>query len=186
MRTITSLTALLATCLLASACSSSQQATAAPAGQSAPTLTAAPEFTGIAHWLNSPPLRLSALRGKVVLVEFWTYSCINCIHVMPQLKQWHAAYRDQGLVIVGVHTPEYPEETATDKVQAAIERFGITYPVAQDNAYATWNAYCNRYWPALYLIDAQGRIAYHHIGEGRYAETEAMIRSLLEAASKNG
>lgn len=139
----------------------------------------APEFTGIDHWLNSPPLTMQSLRGKVVLVDFWTYSCINCINTLPYVKQWHEKYKDQGLVVVGVHTPEFPYEKSTANVQEAIRRFDIRYPVAQDNAYGTWSAFHNRYWPATYLIDADGRIVYQHYGEGRYAETEAAIQKLL-------
>ena len=139
----------------------------------------APEFTGVSHWLNGAPQSMSALRGKVVLVDFWTYTCINCIHTLPFVKQWDQAYRDKGLVVVGVHTPEFPVERQTGNVAAAIKRFGIEYPVAQDNDYATWDAYGNRYWPALYLIDRQGNIVYRHFGEGRYEETEAEIQRLL-------
>lgn len=169
----------LAACVLAAACTSGVQADPAT-----PTATAkapaAPEFRGIDHWLNGPPLRLEDLRGKVVLVEFWTYSCINCVRVLPRVKQWHARYKDQGLVVIGIHTPEYGFEKSPENVRAAAQRFGITYPVAQDNGYETWNAYGNRYWPALYLIDQQGRIVYRHFGEGQYEQTESKIRSLLE------
>jgi len=140
---------------------------------------AAPEFTGIQQWLNSEPLTMSQLRGKVVLVDFWTYTCINCIRTLPYVKSWHKKYKDQGLVVVGVHTPEYPFERSTDNVKTAIKRFGITYPVAQDNKYATWSAYNNQYWPAFYLIDKQGKVVYQHFGEGAYAATEAKIRTLL-------
>ena len=119
------------------------------------------------------------LRGKVVLVDFWTYTCINCIRTLPYVKSWHEKYKDQGLVVVGVHTPEYPFERSTDNVKTAIKRFGITYPVAQDNKYATWSAYNNQYWPAFYLIDKQGKVVYQHFGEGEYAATEAKIRTLL-------
>jgi thiol-disulfide isomerase/thioredoxin len=143
---------------------------------------AAPEFSGIERWLNSPPLSMQSLRGKVVLVDFWTYTCINCIRTLPHVKSWHEKYKDKGLVVVGVHTPEYPFERATANVQAAIKRFGIAYPVAQDNRYATWQAYSNQYWPAVYLIDRQGRIAYTHFGEGAYEQTEARIRALLDEA----
>lgn len=139
----------------------------------------APEFAGIDQWLNSPPLKMEELRGKVVLVDFWTYSCINCVNTLPYVKQWHEKYKDQGLVVVGVHTPEFPFEKATANVQAALKRFDIRYPVAQDNAYATWSAFRNQYWPATYLIDANGRVVYRHFGEGNYAETEATIRTLL-------
>jgi len=139
----------------------------------------APEFTGIEKWLNSDPLTLQQLRGKVVLVDFWTYTCINCIHTIPYVKEWNEKYKDKGLVVVGVHTPEFPFERLTSNVEQAIKRFGITYPVAQDNRYATWKAYNNLYWPAFYLIDKEGRITYTHFGEGRYKETEAEIQRLL-------
>ncbi|MBO9662253.1 thioredoxin family protein [Dokdonella sp.] len=142
-------------------------------------VVAAPEFTGIDRWFNSAPLSLAELEGKVVLVEFWTYSCINCIHVTPHVKEWYRRYRDQGLVVIGVHTPEYEEEHDPAKVQAAIERFGIEYPVAQDNGYRTWEAYGNRYWPASYLIDREGRIVYRHYGEGAYEVMDERIRQAL-------
>ncbi|SEN57012.1 Thiol-disulfide isomerase or thioredoxin [Duganella sp. CF517] len=141
--------------------------------------TTAPEFTGIQQWLNSAPLTIGQLRGKVVLVDFWTYTCINCIRTLPYVTSWHEKYKDQGLVVVGVHTPEYPFERSTDNVKSAIKRFGIAYPVAQDNKYATWSAYNNQYWPAVYLIDKQGKVVYQHFGEGAYAATEAKIRTLL-------
>ena len=168
---------LLAACLLGAACSSGAQA---DPSHDTPAATA-PEFVGINHWINSPPLAMEQLRGKVVLVEFWTYSCINCIRVMPHVKQWHDAYKDDGLVVVGVHTPEYGYEKNLGNLQAAVKRFGIKYPVAQDNGYRTWNAYGNRYWPALYLVDRQGRVVYRHFGEGDYKETEVRIRALLQA-----
>ncbi|KLU26860.1 thioredoxin [Caballeronia mineralivorans PML1(12)] len=139
----------------------------------------APEFTGIDKWLNSEPLTLQQLRGKVVLVDFWTYSCINCVHTLPYVKTWNQKYKDQGLVVVGVHTPEYPFERDTGNVKTAIKRFDITYPVAQDNRYATWTAYDNQYWPAFYLIDKQGKVVYTHFGEGEYEQTEAAIKQLL-------
>lgn len=145
-----------------------------------PTAQARPDFVGIEHWINTVPLTMSRLRGKVVLVEFWTYSCINCIHVMPYVKRWHALYRDQGLVVVGVHTPEYAYEKRPANVVDAIRRFGITYPVALDNGYRTWTAFGNAYWPALYLFDRDGKLAYHHVGEGGYDITEQRIRTLLE------
>jgi thiol-disulfide isomerase/thioredoxin len=139
----------------------------------------APEFTGIEKWINSEPLTVSALRGKVVLIDFWTYTCINCVHTLPYMEAWHTKYKDQGLVVVGVHTPEFPFERLTDNVTAAMKRLGVDYPVAQDNRYATWDAYRNSYWPAVYLIDKQGRIVYKHFGEGDYKETEAAIQKLL-------
>lgn len=142
----------------------------------------APELAGIERWHNSAPLKLSELRGKVVLVDFWTYSCINCIHTIPYVNEWYRKYRDQGLVVIGVHTPEYPFERDARNVADALGRFGIRYPVAQDNRYDTWNAYGNRYWPALYLVDANGRIVYTRFGEGQYEKTEAAIRDALARA----
>jgi len=144
-----------------------------------PAPVAAPEFTGIEKWLNSEPLSLQSLRGKVVLVDFWTYTCINCIRTLPYVTDWYQKYKDQGLVVVGVHTPEFPFERSTANVTKALSRLGIKYPVAQDNDYATWDAYRNQYWPAAYLIDKQGRIVYRHFGEGQYKETEAEIQRLL-------
>ena len=143
----------------------------------------APDFAGIDNWLNSSPLTMSGLRGKVVLVDFWTYSCINCIRTLPYVESWYQRYAADGLVIVGVHTPEFAFEHDTGNVTAAIARFGITYPVAQDNEFKTWGAYNNQYWPADYLIDAGGHIRDTHFGEGDYAKTEASIRSLLAEAS---
>jgi len=169
--------------LAAFALSLSLLAGCAPGAQAEPARgTPAPEFTGIAHWLNAPPQTMSGLKGKVVLVEFWTYSCINCIHVQPYVKQWHDRYHDQGLVVIGVHTPEYDEERSTANVRRAIERFGIAYPVAQDNDYTTWNAYGNRFWPAMYLVDRDGRIVHRHYGEGDYDGMEQRIRQLLATA----
>jgi thiol-disulfide isomerase/thioredoxin len=139
----------------------------------------APEFTGIDTWLNSEPLTMQQQRGKVVLIEFWTYTCINCINTLPYVRSWNQKYKDQGLTVIGVHTPEYPFERDTGNVKTAIKRFGITYPVAQDNRYATWNTYNNQYWPAIYLIDKKGQVVYSHFGEGNYAETEAKIQTLL-------
>ncbi len=157
----------------------------AAAGLKLPVLGRAPEFVGNQKWFNTPggrPLKLSSLRGHVVLVDFWTYSCINCIRTLPYLKAWYAKYRGKGFVIVGVHTPEFPFEHSAANVAEAIKQNGITYPVAQDNNYATWNAYKNQYWPAEYLIDAQGRIRFADFGEGEYATKERAIRSLLTEA----
>lgn len=139
----------------------------------------APELIGIDKWLNSRPLTLHELRGKVVLIDFWTYTCINCIHTLPYVERWYEQYKDQGLVVIGVHTPEYPFERSTGNVETAIRRFGLRYAVAQDNDYATWRAYQNRYWPAFYLIDKNGHVVYSHFGEGAYAQTEAQIQRLL-------
>jgi cytochrome c biogenesis protein CcdA/thiol-disulfide isomerase/thioredoxin len=142
----------------------------------------APSFVGATQWLNSPALTSESLRGKVVLVDFWTYSCINCLRTLPYLKAWDAKYRSQGLVIVGVHAPEFAFEKDIKNVEQAVRELGVTYPVAIDNEYAIWNAYQNQYWPAHYLIDAQGRIRDQHFGEGAYQETEQMIQTLLKEA----
>jgi cytochrome c biogenesis protein CcdA/thiol-disulfide isomerase/thioredoxin len=144
----------------------------------------APDFTGIDHWLNSSPLTMAGLKGKVVLVDFWTYSCINCIRTLPYVEGWYQKYASKGLVVVGVHTPEFAFEHDAGNVAASIARFGITYPVAQDNEYGTWTAYGNEYWPADYLIDAAGHIRSEHFGEGDYNQTETDIRSLLAEAGK--
>ena len=148
----------------------------------------APEFRETERWFNTQgdrPLTLAALRGRVVLVDFWTYTCINCIRTLPYLKAWDATYRDKGLTIVGVHTPEFAFEHDAGNVQSAIGRFGVRYPVAQDNNMGTWNAYGNQYWPADYLIDASGHVRYAAAGEGDYAQTETAIRALLAEAGKN-
>ncbi len=139
----------------------------------------APDFQGISNWLNSNPLTIASLRGKVVLIDFWTYSCINCIRTLPYVTKWYDTYKDQGLVVVGVHTPEFAFEKDPGNVADAIKHFGIHYPVAQDNNYATWNAYSNQYWPAEYLVDKNGDIVYIHFGEGNYDHTENAIRTLL-------
>ena len=140
----------------------------------------APELAGIKAWINAEPLKLSDLRGKVVLVDFWTYTCVNCIRTFPYLKLWHAKYVDDGLVIVGVHTPEFDFEKKPENVRQAVKEYGLAWPVVLDNDYATWDAYRNRFWPAKYLIDKDGVIRYTHFGEGRYAQTESKIRELLE------
>ena len=139
----------------------------------------APDFIAGGQWFNSAPLTIDALRGKVVLVDFWTYTCINCIRTLPYIKVWHEKYKDKGLVIVGVHTPEFEFEKNPVNVKKALTDFGITYPVVQDNDYATWQAYANHYWPAKYLVDKNGRIRYTHFGEGEYDQTETMIQQLL-------
>lgn len=146
----------------------------------------APEFAGIEQWLNSPPLTMAGLRGQVVLIDFWTYGCVNCQRTLPHVNRWAAQYRERGLTVVGVHTPEFPFERPTRNVQAAMERLGVKHPVAQDNRYATWKAYANRYWPAHYLVDAQGRIQYRHFGEGDYDRTEAAIQALLGRRKAGG
>ncbi len=152
-----------------------------------PLLGPAPDFTGTQRWFNTPDatkLSLPALTAqrRVVLIDFWTYTCINCIRTLPYLKAWDAKYRDKGLTIVGVHTPEFAFEKRADNVAAAIRQNGLRYPVAQDNDFATWNAWGNQYWPAKYLVDADGQVRYTHFGEGDYKETEAAIRALLAEA----
>ena len=168
----------------------------APAGKQAgavgghpsnlPVLGVAPEFTGNQQWFNTPrgqPLTLAGLRGRVVLVDFWTYSCINCLRTLPYLRAWDAKYRSRGLTIVGVHSPEFPFEKSADNVRTAISENGLKYPVAQDNNLETWNAYSNRYWPAEYLIDTQGRVRFEAFGEGDDVRRENAIRSLLAERS---
>jgi thiol-disulfide isomerase/thioredoxin len=139
----------------------------------------APEIRDIAHWINSEPLTIESLRGKVILVDFWTYSCINCIRTQPYLNAWHEKYEKDGLVIIGIHAPEFAFEKVESNVREASKKAGIKYPVALDNDFATWNAYGNRYWPAKYLIDQNGIIVYKHFGEGNYTETELKIQELL-------
>ena len=139
-----------------------------------------PEIDGIVAWINSEPLAMEELRGKVVLVDFWTYTCINCIRTMPFLKQWHARYQDDGLVILGVHAPEFEFEKDLGNVTKAVNDYGIGWPVALDNDFTTWRNYSNRFWPAKYLIDKAGVVRYRHFGEGKYAETEEKIRELIE------
>jgi thiol-disulfide isomerase/thioredoxin len=138
-----------------------------------------PEITGIVNWINSPPLSLKQLKGKVVLLDFWTYSCINCLRTLPYLEKWYADYKDKGLVIIGIHTPEFEFEKNPKNVMGAAKRLGIHYPIAQDNDYKTWTAFHNNYWPARYLIDQNGNLRSYHFGEGAYVQTENDIRHLL-------
>ena len=142
----------------------------------------APELKDISGWFNTDPFTLQSLRGSVVLVDFWTYTCVNCIRTMPFLKEWHEKYSDRGLTIVGVHSPEFEFEKKPENVAEAIERHGLGWPMAQDNEMGTWRAFNNRFWPAKYLIDKDGIIRYRHFGEGSYDETEREIRKLLEEA----
>jgi len=144
---------------------------------------AAPNFTGISNWFNSAPLNIADLRGKVVLVDFWTYGCVNCVNTLPHVTELYAKYRDRGLVVVGVHTPEFPFERSASNVQAALKRHGINYPVAQDNDSQTWNAWHNQYWPAQYIVDQNGKIVYQHDGEGQYEQIDRTIARLLNASS---
>jgi cytochrome c biogenesis protein CcdA/thiol-disulfide isomerase/thioredoxin len=141
-----------------------------------------PPLDGAVQWLNSPPLTAQALKGKVVLVDFWTYSCINCLRSLPYVKAWAEKYRDQGLVVIGVHAPEFAFERDVGNVTKAMKDLGINYPVAIDNDFKVWRAFNNQYWPAHYFADAQGRIRYHHFGEGAYAESERVIQQLLREA----
>lgn len=145
-----------------------------------PDLGAMPSLDGATQWLNGPPLSNESLRGKVVLVDFWTFDCINCRNSLPYVNEWAAKYADKGLVVIGVHTPEYPFERLIDNVREATVRLGVKHPVAIDNQYRVWNAFTNQYWPAHYFIDANGRVRHLHIGEGRYEEQEAIIQKLLE------
>ena len=139
----------------------------------------APDFAGIDGWLNSNPLTMEKLRGKVVVLDFWTYSCINCLRTLPYLKRWDEAYRDTGLVLVGVHTPEFAFERERSNVEDAVHRLGLEYPIALDSDYGTWEAWGNRYWPAKYFVDREGNVRYAHFGEGDYEKSERVIRQLL-------
>ncbi len=139
----------------------------------------APELGGIVDWINSDPVSIRGLRGRVVLVDFWTYSCVNCLRTLPHLRAWDRTYRDDGLTIVGVHSPEFAFEREPDNVRGAVRKLGIHYPVALDNDFVTWTNYGNQYWPAKYLIDRSGRVRYYHFGEGEYEETERQIRRYL-------
>lgn len=145
----------------------------------APPGMALPEFQGIQQWLNSDPLTVAGLRGNVVMVQFWTFSCINCIRTLPYVTRWHQQYAAQGLQIIGIHTPEFAFERDINNIQRALEKYEITYPVPVDNEYETWKAYRNRFWPHLFLADRDGFLRYDHIGEGAYDETEQTIRQLL-------
>ena len=146
-----------------------------------PTLYPAPEFSGLANWINSREIKsMRELRGKVVLVDFWTYSCFNCVNTFPYVQGWHEKFKDDGLVVLGIHAPEFAFERDTNNVKNAVKKYGLTYPIALDNGFKLWRAYKNRYWPAFYLIDKQGMVRYTHFGEGRYKEMEAAIASLLK------
>jgi thiol-disulfide isomerase/thioredoxin len=141
-----------------------------------------PSLAGATTWLNSAPLTPEELRGKVVAVDFWTYTCINWLRTLPYLRAWAKKYQDHGLVVIGVHTPEFPFEHDLENVRRAVKEMQVTYPVAVDNDYAVWSAFSNHYWPALYLIDAQGRIRHHQFGEGDYEEAERVVQQLLAEA----
>jgi thiol-disulfide isomerase/thioredoxin len=149
-----------------------------------PDYGVAPALHADGAWINSKPLTVEQLRGKVVLIDFWTYSCINCLRTLPHLKAWDATYRSKGLMIIGVHTPEFAFEHVTSNVRSAVQRLGIRYPVVQDNSYKTWDNYANQYWPAEYLIDRTGHVRHTHFGEGEYPQTETLIRRLLAVDGK--
>jgi thiol-disulfide isomerase/thioredoxin len=144
-----------------------------------PVGKALPEFQGISQWLNSPPLTNSSLKGNVVLIQFWTFACINCQRTLPYIVRWHQQYASQGLKVIGIHTPEFAFERDVNNIKQALQKHQITYPVPIDNDYKTWNAYGNEYWPHLFLADRQGVLRYDHIGEGAYDRTEQTIRQLL-------
>jgi thiol-disulfide isomerase/thioredoxin len=161
---------------------SSKTSSTAPkeAAVNLPTGKTLPEFQGISEWLNGSPLTVADLSGSVVLIQFWTFSCINCQRTLPYIVKWHQQYADQGLKVVGVHTPEFAFERETGNVEKALKEHQITYPVPLDIDFKTWKAYDNGYWPELYLADRQGKIRYNHVGEGAYDETEQTIRQLLQ------
>jgi cytochrome c biogenesis protein CcdA/thiol-disulfide isomerase/thioredoxin len=156
------------------------------AAEALPVEGTMPSLDGAVQWLNSPPLTAESLKGKVVLVDFWTYSCINCLRAIPYVRAWAEKYRDQGLVVIGVHAPEFAFEKNVDNVKKAIGDLGITYPVAIDNDYTIWRAFQNQYWPAHYFIDAKGQVRHHHFGEGDYDGSERVIQQLLAEAGKTG
>ena len=145
-----------------------------------------PSFDGATGWLNSEPLTSAGLRGKVVLIDFWTYTCINWLRQLPYIRAWAEKYSGHGLMVIGVHTPEFSFEHNADNVRRAVQEMRITYPVATDNDYGVWLAFANHYWPALYIADAQGRIRHHHFGEGEYAQSEMVIQQLLAEAGSTG
>jgi cytochrome c biogenesis protein CcdA/thiol-disulfide isomerase/thioredoxin len=149
-------------------------------GDSADVPQTLPDLSGATAWINSQPLTAESLHGKVVVIDFWTYSCINCLRSLPTINAWYGKYKDSGLVVIGVHTPEFPFEKDEANVRRAVRELGIDYPVAMDNDYRLWRAFRNRFWPAHYFIDAAGRVRFHHFGEGEYEQSEAWIRSLLE------
>jgi thiol-disulfide isomerase/thioredoxin len=161
-------------------------ASAAPIGALAdeklPVEGAFPSLSGATGWLNSQPLSAESLRGKVVLVDFWTYTCINWLRTLPYVRAWADKYKDRGLVVIGVHTPEFEFEKNADNVRRAAKDMGVTYPIALDSDYAIWRAFRNHSWPAIYAVDAQGRIRHHHFGEGEYERAEMIIQQLLAEA----
>src|SRR4029453_13792025 len=160
-----------------------EAARATPVVTAAASQQTAPDFTGISTWCNTKPLSIADLRGKVVLVDFWTYGCVNCVNTLPHVTELYAKYKDKGLVVVGVHTPEFPFERSAGNVQTALKRHGITSPSPQDNGSQTWNAYRNQYWPAQYIVDQNGKIVFQHDGEGQYEEMGRTLGGLPNANS---
>jgi thiol-disulfide isomerase/thioredoxin len=186
LRSLVATVSVVASCLAATALPAVSGE--APSDLTAPSQVAAvqntaPDFVGINKWFNSAPLTMAELRGKVVLVDFWTYGCVNCVNTLPHVTALYEKYRDRGLVVVGVHTPEFPFERSASNVQTALKRHGITYPVAQDNDSKTWNAWRNQYWPAQYIVDQNGKVVFQHAGEGQYEEIERTVAKLLNATS---
>ncbi len=176
----------IAWALAATLCLSTIAAPAITKAQEPPSIVGSSPLGGLSGatgWINSKPLTAKDLKGKVVLVDFWTYSCINCLRAVPYVRAWADKYKDSGLVVIGVHTPEFDFETQTTNVQKAIDKFGITYPVALDSNHAIWNAFHNEYWPAHYFIDAKGKVRYEHFGEGEYDQSERWIQELLNEAN---
>ena len=157
-----------------------------PAAVQLPVEGSMPSLDGATGWLNSPPLTVAGLRGRVVLVQFWTYTCINWLRTLPYVRAWAEKYQDQGLVIIGVHTPEFDVEHDLDNVRRAVTDLRVDYPVAVDNNYAIWSAFDNHYWPALYFVDAQGQIRHHQFGEGEYEQSEMILQQLLSEAGSGG
>ena len=157
-----------------------------PAAVQLPVEGSMPSLDGATGWLNSPPLTVAGLRGRVVLVKFWTYTCINWLRTLPYVRAWADKYQDQGLVVLGVHTPEFDVEHDLDNVRRAVKELRVHYPVAVDNDYTIWSAFDNHYWPALYLVDAQGKIRHHRFGEGGYEESEMILQQLLAEAGSGG
>src|SRR5712692_10371185 len=157
-----------------------------PAAVQLPIEGELPSFSGATAWLNSPPLAAADLRGKVVLIDFWTYTCINWLRTLPYVRAWAEKYRDHGVVVIGVHTPEFAFEHDIENVRRAAQDMRVEYPIAIDNDYAIWRAFTNHYWPALYLADAQGQLRYHHFGEGQYEQSERILQHLLAEAGIGG
>jgi thiol-disulfide isomerase/thioredoxin len=164
----------------------SEETLMAPSASRLPIEGELPSFTGATAWINSPPLTPAGLRGKVVVVDFWTYTCVNWLRTLPYVRAWAAKYGDRGLVVIGVHTPEFSVEKDLANVRRAAQQMQVTYPVAVDTNHGVWNAFHNEYWPALYVVDAQGRIRFHHFGEGEYEKSERVIQALLRDAAAPG